>query len=58
VGESDSQAGYVKSRPVTVQDYMATLFHVMGIDRRLQYVDPSGRPRYMVESGQPLPELV
>jgi uncharacterized protein (DUF1501 family) len=58
VGETDSKAAYVKSRPVTVQDYMATILHVMGIDRRVQYVDPSGRPRYMVESGEPIGELV
>jgi uncharacterized protein (DUF1501 family) len=58
VGETDSKAAYVTSRPVTVQDYMATLLHVLGVDLEIQYVDPSGRPRSMVESGKPIVELV
>lgn len=58
VGETDSRAAYIQSRPVTVQDYMATLLHVLGVDLRVQYLDPSGRPRSMVESGRPLEELV
>ncbi|MGE0757393.1 MAG: DUF1501 domain-containing protein, partial [Pirellulaceae bacterium] len=57
VGETDEHAGTVKSRPVSVQDLMATLFHALGIERDLQYVDPSGRPRSMVESGEPIREL-
>ena len=58
VGETDSKAAYVTNRPVTVQDYMATLLHVMGVDLSVQYVDPNGRPRYMVEDGKPIEELV
>jgi uncharacterized protein (DUF1501 family) len=58
VGETDDKAALIKSRPVTVQDFMATIFHVMGIEQTLQYVDPSGRPRSMIESGQPIAELI
>jgi hypothetical protein len=58
VGETDAKAAYVKSRPVSVQDYMATLLHVLGVDLQVQYIDPSGRPRSMVETGAPLEELV
>jgi uncharacterized protein (DUF1501 family) len=58
VGETDAKAAYVKSRPVTVQDYMATLFAVLGMDQRVQYVDSTGRPRSMIENGQPIAELL
>ena len=58
VGESDAKGAYPKNRPVSPQDFMATLFQVLGIDLSVQYVDPSGRPRYMIESGEPLAELL
>lgn len=57
VGSSDSKGAYPAERPVTPQDYMATIFRVLGVDPRLQYVDPAGRPRYMVENGAPIDEL-
>jgi uncharacterized protein (DUF1501 family) len=57
VGETDAKAATIKSRPVTVQDFMATIFRVLGIEQTLQYIDPSGRPRSMIESGQPIAEL-
>jgi uncharacterized protein (DUF1501 family) len=58
VGESDSVAAYPALRPVSVADYMATLLHVLGIPVDLQYIDPNGRPRYMVEGGELIRELV
>ncbi len=57
VGASDSKGGYPVERPVTPQDYMATIFRVLGVDKKLQYVDPAGRPRYMVEDGAAIEEL-
>ncbi len=58
VGESNSKAEVPKSRPITPQDMMATIFHVLGIDPKQQHRDPSGRPVYLVESGNVIPELV
>jgi uncharacterized protein (DUF1501 family) len=58
VGESDARAGYVKSRPVTPQDLLATLFHVLGLDPNVQYIHPSGRPVSMIENGKALEELI
>jgi uncharacterized protein (DUF1501 family) len=57
VGKSDVKGAYPVERPVTPQDYMATIFRVLGIDPQLQYVDASGRPRSMVEDGTPIQEL-
>ena len=58
IGESSAKAEVPKSRPVSPQDLMATIFHVLGIERRIQFVDPSGRPVYMIEDGEPIAELI
>ncbi|MFP6753036.1 MAG: DUF1501 domain-containing protein [Pirellulaceae bacterium] len=58
VGESAAKVDVPKSKPIRPQDLMATIFHVLGIDPRIQYTDPAGRPIYMVEDGEPIKELV
>jgi uncharacterized protein (DUF1501 family) len=58
VGESASKVDVPKTTPIGPQDLMATLFHVLGIDRRIQFVDQAGRPVYMIEKGKPIEELV
>jgi hypothetical protein len=58
VGQSDSKAEVPKSTPITPQDLMATIFHVLGINRETQFVNPAGRPTYMIEHGQPIAELI
>jgi hypothetical protein len=58
VGESDDKGAYPKSRSLTPQDMMATIFHVLGIDLKLQYVHPSGRPTSMIDDGKVIDELV
>ena len=58
VGESTEKAEVPKSKPISPQDLMATVFHVLGLPQDLQYKDPTGRPTSMVVGGQPLPELV
>ena len=44
VGESARKVDVPKTTPIRPQDLMATIFHVLGIDRRIQYIDPAGRP--------------
>jgi len=58
IGESDDRAAYVKTRPITPGDLFATVFHVLGIPRNLQYTHPTGRPIYMIEEGTALEELI
>jgi hypothetical protein len=58
VGESSERAERPRSRPITPQDLMATVFHVLGIPQNLHYTDPTGRPMPMISGGQPIPELV
>ena len=58
VGESTANAEVPKTTPITPQDMMATVFHVLGIDQSVQYLDPAGRPTPMLTSGKPIAELV
>lgn len=58
VGESDDRAAHVRSRPITPGELFATVFHVLGIDPRIQFTHPSGRPMYMLEDVQPMAELI
>jgi hypothetical protein len=57
IGESDDRGGYPKTRAIWPQDLLATIFQALGMDRKLQYVHPTGRPISMIENGQPIEEL-
>jgi hypothetical protein len=58
VGESTAKAEVPKSRPISPQDLMATVFHVLGMPQTLHYNDQSGRPVPMVNGGRLIQELV
>jgi hypothetical protein len=58
VGESAPKVDVPATEPVSPGDLMATIFHMFGIDRKIQYLDNFGRPRYMIEEGQAIAELV
>ena len=58
IGESAAKVDVPKTAPIGPQDLMATIFDVLGLDRRIQFVNQSGRPTYMIEEGRPISELV
>jgi hypothetical protein len=58
VGESTAKAEIPKTTPITPQDLMATVFHVIGVPQDLHYKDQSGRPTPMIDGGKPIAELV
>lgn len=58
VGESDAKAYRPATSPISPQDFMATMFQVLGIPRDLQYVNQAGRPVFMIEDGKPISDLV
>ncbi len=59
IGQTDRIAGSAISRPVTYQEVFATLYRNLGIDAAKTTIDdPTGRPRYLVEQGQPIAELI
>lgn len=58
IGESDRYAGEAKT-PVHLHRVHATLYHKLGIDpQTTQFVDPSGRPQYLLDHREPLKELI
>ncbi|MFN0056096.1 MAG: DUF1501 domain-containing protein [Planctomycetales bacterium] len=57
VGASNATAELPATKPITPQDLMATIFDVLGIDRKLQFVNQAGRPVHVLEEGTPIREL-
>jgi hypothetical protein len=58
VGETDAHAEAARSRPYGAQDILATLYHVLGIDRSRTMIDLNGRPRQLVDTGEPIAGLI
>jgi hypothetical protein len=58
VGQSSAKAEVPKTAPITPQDLMATVFHVLGLPQDQHFQDPVGRPTPMLEGGKPIAELV
>jgi hypothetical protein len=58
VGDSSAKAEVPRTTPITPQDLMATVFHVLGLPLNLHYNDPAGRPTPMVDGGRAIAELV
>jgi hypothetical protein len=58
VGATNSKAEYPTERPCTPQDLLATVYRHLGINPRQQHFDYSGRPISILDSGEPIAELV
>ena len=59
IGASDEHGAYVAERPLHPEDVTATVYHHLGIDgRQVAIPDRAGRPRYLVETGEPIRELI
>ncbi len=53
-GESDKQAAYPISHPVSPGDIVATIYQLLGIDPHLTVPDPLGRPVHIAHGGEPI----
>ena len=59
LGATDRTASTAVARPVSYQEIFATLYHNLGINAaKTTLTDPAGRPQYIINDGQPLPELL
>jgi hypothetical protein len=59
IGSTNKFGEHADERPVHFRDVFATLYHNLGIDiSRSELSDSFGRPRYLLEGHQPLPELI
>jgi hypothetical protein len=58
VGKSSDKIEVPSTKPITPQDLMATIFHMYGMDHRMQFVNNQGRPVFLIEDGTPIAELI
>jgi uncharacterized protein (DUF1501 family) len=57
-GESDSQAAYVKDKPVSTSDLCATIYRCLGIDPAFRVLDKTNRPIEIAHGGRPIEEIL
>ncbi len=58
VGVSDSKGAFVKNRPVSPEDILATMYHLKGVDPDTRVPDRNGQPIRLTEHGVVVKELV
>ena len=58
IGQSSEKLETPATHPISPQDLMATIFHMYGLDHKLQFMSNQGRPTYMIEDGEPIAELI
>ena len=58
VGETDSHAARPRNRALGAQNVIGTVYHALGIDYRRTLNDFTGRPRQLLDDGEPIAELV
>jgi hypothetical protein len=57
-GETDKDAAYPISNPVSPSQIVATIYHLLGIDPYMTVPDMSGRPIPIAHGGEPLWEIL
>jgi hypothetical protein len=58
VGSTDSRGERPKDRPLTPANIHATIYHALGIDPSMHFLDLSGRPVPMLDERTPIAELI
>jgi hypothetical protein len=58
IGETDARGERVAGNPIRMQNVLATLYRVMGIDPALTLPDHNGRPQYVLEERDSLAGLI
>lgn len=59
IGSTNRLGEYAKDRPVHVQEVVGTLYRNLGIDPMTTTLrDPTGRPQFLVDMREPIPELI
>ncbi len=58
VGASDARGAWVRKRPTSPSDILATMFHLQGIDLETTIPNRLGEPVRIVDDGRVVPELL
>jgi hypothetical protein len=58
IGATDARGEKVIGNPIVMQNVMATLYRVLGIDSSTTIPDHNGRPQYLLETREPVAGLI
>ena len=58
IGDTNERSEYPTDRPLSVQDFGATVYHALGIAPSLEYVSTESRPIKVLAGGEPISEIV
>jgi uncharacterized protein (DUF1501 family) len=58
VGSTNSKGEHPIERPLQPSDVLATVYHTLGIDFRQTFNDNAGRPIPILDSGEPIKEII
>jgi uncharacterized protein (DUF1501 family) len=58
LGESDALGETPKSRPISHQDVLATIYRQLGINYRKAYLNEANRPVEILNYGNPIEEIL
>lgn len=57
IGSTDARGEYPDERPLHPNDFVATIYHHLGIDPNWEVMDHSGRPLRLLDRNEPIAEL-
>jgi len=58
VGSTNSKGEHPEDRPLTPADLWATVYRHLGINQDATIADHTGRPQFLLPSGEPIRELI
>jgi uncharacterized protein (DUF1501 family) len=58
IGNTDARAEYPKDRALSPEDVLSTMYSVLGIDQNQEFLNEAQRPLKILNSGEPIAELV
>jgi hypothetical protein len=58
IGATDAKGSAPKTRPLSPEDLLATIFHFLGINPKQEFRDFTGRPLAILAEGEPIRELL
>lgn len=58
IGVTDARAEYPRERPISPEDVLSTMYHVLGIDQNKEFHNEAQRPLKILGNGEPIRELV
>ncbi len=58
IGATDARGERVVGNPIRMQNVLATLYSVLGVDPATTFRDYNGRPQYVLENREPVTELL